>query len=108
MAFIANKRLLEYLERRIGENVVLYSADSYAYYGRLTQVDCCSGLLTPGSGQSAVVVRNPDQTFSSQGTGVEFESSTFVNLCTIVAVTDGLTEIPPGFTFCVIDSVSVD
>lgn len=99
--FSGNRCLIEDLEKAIGKNVVLYTADSFAYYGNLTKVTCDRvGLLMPGSGQSYVVVRHPDQTFSSQGVSGEFEIFTLVDLCAVVAVTSGLAEVPPGFTFC--------
>jgi len=99
--FVGNRSLIEELENEIGKNVVLYTADSYAYYGNLSRVTCDRvGLLTPGAGQSFVIVRHPDQTFSSQGVSGEFEIFTLVDLCTVVAKTVGLAEVPPGFTFC--------
>lgn len=98
---IGNKKLIEDLENAIGKNVVLYTVDSYAYYGNLANVTCdWVGLLMPGAGQSFVIVRHPDQTFSSQGVSGEFEFFTLVDLCKVVAVTTGLAEVPPGFTFC--------
>lgn len=98
---VGNRCLIEELENAIGKNVVLYTADSYAYYGLLTKVTCDRvGLLMPGAGQSFVIVRHPDQTFSTQGVSGEFEIFTLVDLCTVVAVTAGLTEVPPSFTFC--------
>ena len=96
-----NRSLIEDIEKMIGKNIVLYTADSFAYFGKLSRVTCDRvGLLMPGAGQSFVIVRHPDQTFSSQGVSGEFEIFTLVDLCTVVAITAGLAEVPPGFTFC--------
>lgn len=98
---MGNRSLIKELEKATGKNVVLYTADSYAYFGNLTKVTCDSvGLLMPGAGESYVIVRHPDQTFSTQGVSGELEIFTLVDLCSVVAVTSGLEGVPPGFTFC--------
>ena len=95
---LSNKHFICELEESLGENVILFTIDGYAYYGRLIQIiDCCMAVLVAGTGQTSVLVRFPDQTFYPQGNSCIPEDQTYIDICTIIAKNCNLTEVPDNF-----------
>lgn len=97
---ICHEGLLCELQKEIHKTMILYTVDGYAYYGKLSHIlEDRVAVLVPGAGQTDVIVRHPDQTFGPQGNAAIRETITAVDLCTVVAKTVGLNEIPPLFGY---------
>ncbi len=93
-----NEESFQDLQRHLCQTAIFYTADGYAYYAKIKEfVGGKIALLVPGAGQTKVIIRHPDQTFSPQGTSIIREEYTYVDLCTVVAVTSPLSAIPSGF-----------
>lgn len=97
---ICHEGLFCELEKEIRMNIILYTVDGFAYYGKLSQIlDGRVAVLVPASDQTNVIVRHPDQTFGPQGNTTIRETQTYVDLCAAVAKTVALSGIPPMFGF---------
>lgn len=91
------KQLIDELLCNKCHSVLLYTADGYAYYGRIEKViDHKIALLVPGAGQNDVIIRHPDQTFCPQGTSIIREEFTLLDLCRVVASSAPLSSLPNG------------
>lgn len=101
MAFCTDKgfeNLVGELERAKGQNVLLYTVDGFAYYGQIRKIiEHKIVLVVPGTNQTAVIIRLPDQTFSPQGTSILRENYTYLDVARIAANTAHLSQIPTGW-----------
>lgn len=97
---VCHQGLLCELHKELRRNIILYTLDGFAYYGRLSQViDDRVAVLLPATDQTDVIVRHPDQTWGSQGNAAIRETETYVDLCTVVAKTAPQNGIPAGFGY---------
>ena len=95
---ISREDLVAELQRDLSRTLLLYTVDGYAYYARIKEfVDKKIALLVPGAGQLKVIIRHPDQTFCPQGTSIIREDFTYLDLSTVVAITESLSMLPFGF-----------
>jgi len=90
MAFfddICNKEWCDELDCACGTNVVLFTADGFAFFGLLDRVEDCIVTLVPAADQSEVVVVTP-------GGDVVLEDLSFIDLCIIVALSKNAVKNP--------------
>ena len=97
-AEICHEDLIREFQRHVNQTSIFYTLDGYGYYAQIREIfDCEIALLVPGAGQTTVIIRHPDQTFSPQGTSVIRERYTYLDMRTVVAITSPLSAIPVGF-----------
>ena len=88
------------LQNDFNQSVLLFTADGFAYFGRVKKIfDHKIALLAPGVGQQQLLIRHPDQTFCPQGCSVIQEDFTFLDLRKVVAFTAPLFSVPCDFVF---------
>lgn len=87
------------LQRQLSQTAIFFTVDGYAYYAEIKEfIDHHIALLVAGAGQTKVIIRHPDQTFTPQGSSKIQEDYTYLDFSTVVAVTGPLSSIPIGFT----------
>lgn len=84
---ICNKHWCEELEIAAGNNVVIFTADGFAFFGLLDRIDDGIVVLVPASGEELV------QVFTTGG-ALEDEDVTFIDICTIVALSKNVENNP--------------
>lgn len=84
---ICNRHWCEELKCACGTNVVLFTADGFAFFGLLDRVDDGILFLLPASCEEEVTVLTP-------GGAVRDEALSFVDICTIVAISKNVCEDP--------------
>ena len=84
---ICNRHWCDELECACGNNIVLFTADEFAFFGLLDRVEDGIIFLLPASCENSVIV------FTSGG-AVECEQLTYVDICTIVAISKNVEENP--------------
>lgn len=84
---LCNRHWCEELECACGSNVVIFTADGFTFFGMLDRVD--DGILTlvPASEENEVIVLTP-------GGDEETEDLTYIDVCTIVALSKNVDEDP--------------
>jgi hypothetical protein len=84
---ICNWRWCEELFCACGTYVVLFTADGFAFFGLLDRIDDGIVTLLPASEEDDVFVFTP-------GGDLDEEEISYIDLCTIVAVSKNVTENP--------------
>jgi len=84
---ICNRHWCEELECACGTNVVLFTADGFAFFGLIERVEDGIVILLPASCQAEVVVLTP-------GGELQDEELCYVDICTIVALSKNVIANP--------------
>ena len=84
---LCNKHWCEELECACGNNIVIFTADGFAFFGLLDRVEDGIVFLLPASCEGRVIVFTP-------GGDVETEQLTFIDICTIVAISKNVARNP--------------
>ena len=84
---ICNREWCEELECACGTNVVLFTADGFAFFGLLDRFEDGVVTLVPASCESNVFVVTP-------GGEVLLEDLTFIDICIIVALSKNAVKNP--------------
>lgn len=84
---ICNRHWCEELECSCGTNVVLFTADGFAFFGLLDRIEDGIVILLPAAGENEVFVLTP-------GGAVVREELSFIDLCSIVAVSKNVVRNP--------------
>jgi len=84
---ICNRHWCEELECSCGTNVVLFTADGFAFFGLLDRVEDGIVILLPAAGENEVFVLTP-------GGDVVTEELSYIELCTIVALSKNVVGNP--------------
>jgi len=84
---ICNRHWCEELECACGTNVVLFTADGFAFFGLLDRIEDGILFLLPASDEELVIVFTP-------GGEVEDEELTYIDICTVVALSKNVNKSP--------------
>lgn len=84
---ICNKRWCEELFCACGTNVVLFTADGFAFFGLLDRIDDGIVTLLPASDEDDVFVFTP-------GGDLDEEEISYIDLCTVVAISKNVNDNP--------------
>ena len=90
MAFfdgLCNREWCEELECACGVNIVLFTADSFSFFGLLDRFEDGTVTLVPAGGESEVFVVTP-------GGDVVLEDISYIDICTIVALSKNVVRNP--------------
>jgi hypothetical protein len=84
---ICNREWCEELECACGTNIVLFTADGFTFFGLLDRFDDGIVTLVPAGGERNVIIVSP-------GGDILKEDLSFIDICTIVALSKNVTENP--------------
>lgn len=84
---LCNRHWCEELECACGTNIVLFTADGFAFFGLLNRVEDGILFLLPAACEELVIVLTP-------GGAVEDEQLAYIELCTVVALSKNVARNP--------------
>jgi len=84
---ICNRHWCEELECSCGTNIVLFTADGFAFFGLLDRVEDGVLILLPPTCEDAVIILTP-------GGATEDEELTYIDICTVVALSKNVNKDP--------------
>lgn len=84
---LCNREWCEELECACGTNVVLFTADGFAFFGLLDRFEDGIVTLVPAADENVVIVVTP-------GGDVLVEELTFIDICIIVALSKNAVKNP--------------
>lgn len=84
---ICNRHWCEELECACGSNVVIFTADGFVFFGLLDRVEDGIVVLVPAGGEEQVLVLTP-------GGAVTEEDISYIDICSIVALSKNVLEDP--------------